>query len=219
MFLVAMVARIFEPGCQADYMPILEGPQGLMKSTACKVLGGSWFSDALPAMSSDAVRLSQHLRGKWLIEVGEMSAMSKADSAELKAFITRREENFIPKFGRCEVHEPRQCVFIGTTNERTYLRDATGARRFWPAKVHRIDIDRLASDRDALFAEAVALYRKGAHWWPDGSFETQLIRPEQDARYEADAWEGAIATYISGRPHVTVVEVARAGSEPRPPQD
>ncbi len=64
--------------------------------TACKVLGGSWFSDALPAMSSDAVRLSQHLRGKWLIEVGEMSAMSKADSAELKAFITRREENFIP---------------------------------------------------------------------------------------------------------------------------
>lgn len=105
--------------------------------------------------------------------------------------------------------EPRQCVFIGTTNKATYLKDDTGARRFWPILVGQIDLKAMRRDRDQLFAEAVVRFERGEHWWPDIAFERRVIKPEQEGRYESDLWEDEIEKYLDGQTKVTITQIAR----------
>jgi predicted P-loop ATPase len=210
MFLIAMVARIMDPGCKCDYMLVLEGEQGALKSQACRVLAGdAYFSDDLGDISNKDAK--QHLRGKWLVEESELANFSRATTETLKSFLSRTHEKYRPPYAKAQVDEPRQCVLVGTTNKSDWNKDDTGARRFWPVKiVGRIDIEALKRDVDQLLAEAVHGYRMGEQWWPDPDFEAQIIKPEQEARRSIDAWEPAISQWLQGRAgeKIAVLEVA-----------
>lgn len=211
LWLISGVARIERPGCQADHMLVLEGPQGARKSTVCKILGGEWFTDHLP----DDLRgkdSSIAMKGSWIIEIAEMHSMNKGEAGALKAFITRTTERYRPPYGRFVIEELRQSIMIGTINPTSggYLRDATGARRFWPVKVNNIRIDDLRRDRDQIWAEAVHLYRSAnAKWWPDGEFEHNYILPVQSERYAFDAWEDKAVGFLDTRSSTTILDFAR----------
>lgn len=191
-WMVSAVARIMAPGCQVDHLLVFEGPnQGEGKSTALRILAGDeHFSDSLPHDLShkDA---KDHTRGKWIIELPELTQFKRNEVETLKAFITRREEVFRPSYGRHEIRCQRQCVFAGTTNESEYLVDTTGNRRFWGVAIGDIDLEALRRDRDQLWAEAVHLYHAGERWHLDRRME-QVAATEAGKRMATDPWAESI---------------------------
>jgi predicted P-loop ATPase len=210
MFLIAMVARIMDPGCKCDHMLVLEGEQGVMKSLACETLAGAaYFSDDIGDLASKDAK--QHVIGKWLIEESELARFTRATTETLKSFLSRTTEKFRPPYGKSQIDVKRQCVIVGTTNRRDYNKDDTGARRIWPVSVAgRIAIEALKRDRDQLFAQAVERYRMGENWWPDPEIERLLIAPEQAERRAIDAWEEPVFNYLAANVHLrlSVLEVA-----------
>lgn len=200
-FLLQMVARVMEPGCKADHTLVLSGPQGIGKSTACRILAGGaeYFSDTLPSITggdkTDAIR---HLQGKWLVELAELAPSRKSEAEDLKAFLSGGAVDRVRlPYARFDESFPRQCVFVGTTNEDQFLRDATGGRRFWPVTVHQMDLEALASERDQLFAEAFAAYEGGGEaWCLDRDFEAEHARPVQEAARESDSWADDVADWL-----------------------
>ncbi|SMO64452.1 Predicted P-loop ATPase and inactivated derivatives [Thalassovita litoralis] len=196
LWLISAIARVYRPGVKADHMLILEGEQGARKSTALKILAGEdWFTDELPDLGSKDAAI--HMQGVWIVEIAELDAIGRAEVSRIKAFLTRTTDRFRPPYGRHTVEIKRQCVFAGTVNPDTYLRDETGNRRFWPIRCGDIDIDALARDRDQLWAEAVARFKDGAIWWIEDKAILQAAREEQDKRYQSDAWDGLIEHWLT----------------------
>jgi len=194
-WMISAVARIMRPGAKVDHMLILEGPQGAKKSTALRVLAGDeWFTDELAEIGSKDA--AQQMRGIWIIEIAELDAIGRAEVSRIKAFLTRTVDRYRPPYERYVVEVPRQCVFAGSVNPDTYLRDETGNRRFWPVRCGNIDLDALRRDRDQLWAEAVARFRDGAIWWLDDPELIADATAEQDARYQSDAWDPLIERWL-----------------------
>ncbi|MES2959786.1 MAG: VapE domain-containing protein [Pseudomonadota bacterium] len=194
-FLQGMCARALQPGVKFDYMLILEGAQGLRKSTLLATLAGDFFADTgLVLGEKDSY---QQLQGRWLYEFPELDAFSKADVTKIKAFIASVSDYFRASFDKRARDYPRQLVFGGSTNEDHYLTDPTGNRRFWPVRVTRtIDIDWVAANRDQLFAEAVQRVQRGARMFPTPEEERELFRPQQQLRAVENAIESAIGTWL-----------------------
>jgi predicted P-loop ATPase len=161
-WMISAVARIFRPGAKADCCLILEGPQGIRKSTALRTLAGEYFTDELADLGSEDAAMQT--RAVWIIELSELDSLSNSEVARIKAFMSRTTDRFRPPYGMRLVESPRQCVFAGTVNHSTYLRDETGGRRFWPVACGQIDIDALARHRDQLWAEANTRFDAGAVW-------------------------------------------------------
>ena len=206
-FMIAAVARAMVPGCKVDTMLVLEGAQGAGKSSAARILAGAtYFSDSLPPMNTKDA--SDHIRGKWIIEIGELSAMQKSEIESTKAFISRQEEKFRPAYRRKEITFKRRCVFIGTTNQDTYLRDETGNRRFWPVVVGKIDLKVLKRDRDLLWAEALSRYRAGEKWYLT-SAEDQLAQRVQRDRVSEDIWQSELAVALEDESEIAIRDAAR----------
>jgi len=202
LWMISAVARIFRPGVKADHMLILEGEQGARKSTALKILAGEeWFTDELPDLGSKDAAI--HMQGVWIVEIAELDAIGRAEVSRIKAFLTRTTDRFRPPYGRHTVEIKRQCVFAGTVNPDTYLRDETGNRRFWPIRCGEIDVAGLARDRDQLWAEAVHRFKSGAIWWLEDKDLLKAARNEQDKRFQSDAWDGLIEHWLTHEIRVT----------------
>ena len=208
-WVISAVARALRPGCKADGVLIMEGMQGTGKSTALSVLAGEdWFGDALPPMGTKDA--ADYVRGKWIIELAELSNINKAEVEVAKAYISRTEERFRPAYGRSEITYPRHCVFAGTINKADYLRDETGNRRFWPIKCGKVDLAKLKSIREELFAAAVVAFNNGEKWWLTED-EDIIAQAEQGQRLPEDVWVDVIRTWTSehGRTEVTIQMVAK----------
>jgi predicted P-loop ATPase len=199
LFLIGMVARIYQPGCPMRAMPILEGMQFRGKSTALRILGGKWFGDTpIDLNNKDAYQLIQ---GRWLYEIAELDAFNRSESTRIKAFISSQEDRFRAPYDRAPKEWPRHTVFVGTTNQDEYFKDQTGNTRYWPWKVEEgdhINLDGLAEVRDQLFAEAVALYQRGERWHPTRDEQQRLFEPEQADREIADPWQSLISKWLRG---------------------
>jgi putative DNA primase/helicase len=196
MFLISAVARALDPGCQVDTMLILEGPQGLRKSTAVAVLFGEEYTlHGLERFKGHDAGVA--LQGRWAIDLGELAAFEKNEFKTVKDFLTRRTDNYRPPYGRHFVDRARRVIFIGQTNEYSYLDDPTGARRFWPVACRSIDIPKLKRIRDQLWAEAVHRYSAKEQWWIERGTELdRWATTEQKARFREDVWATDIDTFL-----------------------
>jgi len=202
-WMISIVARALNPGCKMDNVLVLEGEQGVKKSTALNVLGGAYFTEShLDVLNKDILLTTSC---NWIIELPELTTMMKSGVEALKGFFSKRTDQFRPPYGSSLQEYPRQCIFVGTTNNDRYLDDDTGNRRYWPVKCSGktdIDIAALKEDRDQLFAEAVARFKAGERWYfersESGSVEAQAVK-RMHALYVQEVWSWWIQLSLETR--------------------
>ena len=198
--LCAAYMRVYYPGIKFDNMIVLNGAQGIGKSTLISALGGEWFSDSLALSDMNDKTAAEKLQGYWILEIGELAGMKKADIDKVKAFISRQDDKYRASFGRRVTPHPRQCVFFGTTNsENGYLRDITGNRRFWNVKVTGQGKckpwEMTAELVQQIWAEVAEIARSGEKLYLDADLEA-YARQEQREAMEQDDREGIVRNYL-----------------------
>ena len=198
--LCAAYCRVYHPGIKFDSMIVLNGDQGIGKSTLIAKLGGEWYSDSLNLSDMNDKTAAEKLQGYWIMEIGELAGMRKADLDKVKAFISRQDDKYRASFGRRVTPHPRQCVFFGTTNSQNgYLRDITGNRRYWNVKVpgngkyKPWDMD--ADTVKQVWAEVMVYAKAGEKLYLPTELEA-YAKEEQRAAMERDDREGLVQEYL-----------------------
>ena len=199
--LVAAYMRIYHPGIKFDYIMVLNGPQGVGKSTAIAKLGMDWYSDSLSVSDMNDKTAAEKLQGYWILEIGELAGMKKADIDKVKAFISRQDDKYRASFGRRVNSHPRQCIFFATTNEQNgYLRDNTGNRRFWPIKTPGTGSKKaweLTSDEvKQIWAEVKVLAEKGESLFIDDKLIAEAAEEAAQEAMQHDEREGLVREYL-----------------------
>lgn len=198
--LAAAVARVFEPGIKFDTALILVGEQGTYKSTFVKKLGMDWFSDTFTTVQGK--ESFEQIQGAWLIEIAELSGLKKAEVETIKHYISKRDDTYRPAYGRTIETYKRQCVFFGTTNNKDFLRDPTGNRRFMPIDVRTEFVKKSVADDltqeevDQIWAEAYQIYLKNEPLYLTGE-EDIIAKVEQHKHSEIDERKGLIEQYLN----------------------
>ena len=199
--LCAAYIRVHNPGIKFDTMIVLNGDQGIGKSTLIAKLGGEWYSDSLNLSDMNDKTAAEKLQGYWIMEIGELAGMKKADLDKVKAFISRQDDKYRASFGRRVTPHPRQCVFFGTTNSQNgYLRDITGNRRYWNVKVpgngkyKPWDLD--ADTVKQIWAETVVIAKAGEKLFLPPELE-DYAKEEQRLAMERDDREGLVLEYLN----------------------
>lgn len=210
-FLRGMIKRVMEPGCKFDYCLVLEGEQGKGKSAAARILSWRWFCDTdLDLNNKDALMA---LPGHWVYEIAELGSLMKAEERKQKSFLSRQDDEYRPPYGKRVIKVPRQSVFIGTTNEEEYLKDATGGRRFWPVMCgEEFNLDGLRDTLELMLAEALADYYAGERCWPSQDEQLRLFTPEQAKRGMPEPFEDFLYKWVNEQ--VAPFSMADAASGP-----
>ncbi len=203
-WLLGACSRAFSPGSQVDAALVLEGVQGAGKSSALRAMSLGFFSDELADIGSKDAAMQLH--GTWIVELGELDALSRADITRVKSFITRRVDKFRAPYGRTVGEHPRSCVFSGTTNQSDYLRDETGNRRWLPARCGKIRLSELQNDAEQVWAEALCRYRLGERTYITDGIVLEALGVHTAERYQGDIWTDVVLGYAQVRESVSVAE-------------
>ena len=198
---VAAVARVMQPGIKFDNMVIISGAQGIGKSTFFSYLGKEWFSDSL--VTFEGKEAAELIQGRWLIEVGELSGMTKSETNTVKQFLSKTDDIYREAYGRRTAQFPRKCVFFGTTNDTEYLKDPTGGRRFWPVdanseKATKSVFTDLPTEVDNIWAEAFVFWQLGEPLYLSKNVE-KMARKQQEDHREVSAKAGTVMEFINKR--------------------
>lgn len=210
-FLIAAVARAREPGCKVDTILVLEGAQGLKKSSSIAALFGEEYSIESTSLFDQHNKMVMQLTGAWAVELSEFVAIARKDQSQVKGLISMRSDRVVLSYAKRATSHPRRFVFVATINpdEGGYLTDNTGNRRYWPVQVTKVDLENIRAKRDQLWAEAQHRYAAGERWWLEGD-ETALAETETEGREQADVWQSILEEKLRG---VSSITPAKAMSE------
>lgn len=198
---VAAVARIYKPGTKFDSVLVLDGIQGIGKSTLFKdLVGDEYYSETLSLTDMNDKSGAEKLQGFWIMEIAELAGMKKADIEKVKAFLSTSDDKYRPSYGKTVESHPRQCIIIASVNgERGYLRDITGNRRFWVVKLNQKEQKKTwrftKEDRDQIWAEAKHYYQKGEKLYLEGDMISAAEEVQRDAM-EVDERQGMVEEYL-----------------------
>lgn len=196
--LIAAVARAFKPGCKVDTVLVLEGPQGIKKSTAIAALfGEDWTAESVNLFDQHN-KMVMAMMGSWCVELAEFIAIQKRDQNTVKGMLSMRSDRVVLPYAKIASDHPRQCVFFGTINpgETGYLTDSTGNRRYWPVEVVKADLEKIVDRRDQIWAEAARAYFANENWWLDED-ASNLATREVATREKYDVWDELLVDKIA----------------------